>query len=373
LLRICFCLSHYQPIASGAERQAQRQARELTRLGHHVLVITRELSGYPAQDCIDGVQVHRIIRPRPRGPLFGVSFVATLARALRELRNQFDLIHCHQSLWEAVAAGLVIRNLDKPSVVQPAAGGEYGEIHQLGRTRGRRLLRRLILRNTHFVAISAQIDRELAELGVAPSRRTRLASGVDVESFSPGPSQLDAQLPNRPRVLFLGRLHAQKNLRMLLESWAAARRQIAGSLLLAGDGPERARLQDHAQALGCADSVHFLGPVADPAAHLRAVDVFVLPSSAEGMSNSLLEAMATGLPVITSQVGGNEDLVVQAENGLTVGVSDVPGWAAAMVRLLGDETLRRTLGASARQLIVSRYSIQSIVAEYVKLYERLLG
>src|SRR5439155_22384335 len=99
-------------------------------------------------------------------------------------------VHCRRARWEAAAAGAVAPVLAKPAVVQPAAGGSYGEARELARTRGRALLRRLILRNRHFVAISEEIEREWLDLGVPRARLTRIGSGIDTDSFRPGPSPL---------------------------------------------------------------------------------------------------------------------------------------------------------------------------------------
>ncbi len=373
MLRICYCLSHYHPVASGAERQAHRQAVELVRRGHSVRVITRATPGCDAQERLDGVVIHRAIRPRELGPLFGVSFVTTLGAALWRLRGEFDLVHCHQALWEAVSAGALVGPvLAKPTVVQPAAGGPYGEAQELARTRGRGLLRGLILRNRHFVAISQEIEREWLDLGVPPERLTRIGSGVDTDSFRPGASPLREPLPPAPRVLFLGRLHAQKNLDTLLEAWPAVRRQVPASLLIAGDGPAADRLRARARSLDTDRSIHFLGAVSDPLAYLRAADVFVLPSRAEGMSNALLEAMAVALPVVVSRIGGNIDLVKQAETGLLVDPGDVVGWSAALVRVLGDPAARQRWGAAARQFVCARYAMAAVIDRYVALYEKLL-
>ena len=373
MLRICFCVSHYYPVASGAERQAHLQAVELSRRGHSVMVITRELQGSPAWESLDGVQIHRVIRPRQLGPVFGVSFVVTLYRALCRLANSYDLVHCHQGLWEAVATGLAKPRLAKPTVVQPAAGGEFGEYRQWMGTRGRRLLRRIMLRNSHFVAISQQIEREWLEFGVPRDRLTVLASGVDCDSFSPGPSAVERQLPPRPRVLFLGRLHPQKNLQILMQAWPAVRRRVKASLLLAGDGPQADLLREQARSLGIADSVHFLGAVQEPVEYLRSADVFVLPSVAEGMSNALLEAMAVGLPVIASRIGGNADLVEDGRTGLLVDAHDVAGWSEAIERLLENTGQIHQLGVAARELVSERFSVQTVVSRYLELYESLLS
>jgi glycosyltransferase involved in cell wall biosynthesis len=373
MLRICYCLSHYHPIASGAERQAHRQAQELIRRGHAVQVITRAVAGSPEIEELDGVTIQRLIRPVELGLGFGLTFVATLSTALTRLRDSFDVVHCHQGLWEAAATGIARPFSKKPSVVQPAAGGEFGEIHQWSRTRGRGLLRRAILRNSHFVAISAQIERELVDFGVAVDRLTRLASGVDTNLFSPGESPLETLLPPRPRVLFLGRLHAQKNLSTLLAAWAAARHRAAASLLIAGDGPLLTELKAQSLSAGTADSIHFVGAVNNPLDYLRAADIFVLPSFAEGMSNSLLEAMSVGLPSIASRIGGNTDLVTDCTTGLLVEPLDVYGWCRAISELLENSGKAKQLGSAARDVVTGRYSIRAIVDQYVSLYERLIA
>ena len=373
MLRICYCLSHYHPIASGAERQAHLQARELIRRGHSVQVITRVVPDTPECEDLDGVTIRRLIRPVELGPGFGLSFVFTLAAALRRLRDSFDIMHCHQGLWEAAATGIIGPFLKKPSVVQPAAGGRFGEIHQWYRTRGRPLLRRMILRNSHFVAISGQIEQELAEFGVPADRLTRLAIGVDTDRFSPGESPLETLLHPRPRVVFLGRLHAQKNLSTLLAAWTEASKRVSASLIIAGDGPLLADLKQQSQSSGAGNSVHFVGAVNNPLDYLRAADIFVLPSLAEGMSNSLLEAMSVGLPVIASRIGGNSDLVTAGTTGLLVGAHDVDGWCRAISELLQNEDRAKQLGREARELVTARYSIRVIVDQYVALYERLLS
>jgi len=258
-------------------------------------------------------------------------------------------------------------------VVQPAAGGEFGEIQQWTRTRGRVLLRGMILRNSHFVAISRQIEQELSEFGVAADRLTRLASGVDTDVFSPGESPLEILLPPRPRVLFLGRLHTQKNLSTLLAAWPAAINHVSASLIIAGDGPLLAELKGQSQGSGTAESVHFVGAVNNPIDYLRAADIFVLPSFAEGMSNSLLEAMSVGLPVVTSRIGGNSDLVTHGTTGLLVKPHDLDGWSHAIAGLIENLGLARQLGLAARQVVAEQYAIRAIVDRYVALYEQLLA
>jgi glycosyltransferase involved in cell wall biosynthesis len=179
-------------------------------------------------------------------------------------------------------------------------------------------------------------------------------------------------LPPRPRVVFTGRLHPQKNLDVLIRAWPAVAGATGATLVLVGQGPERDRLEAEARALGVGDRVRFTGPVDDPADLLRAADVFVLPSVAEGMSNSLLEAMATALPCVASDIGGNHDLLAPEGAGVLVADGSPEGWAEALIGLLNDPARRQRLGAAARRRVDQEYDLGRVVARYVALYRRLL-
>jgi L-malate glycosyltransferase len=374
-LRVCYVVSYFHPFESGAERQALAQGTELARRGHSVHVVTKAIPGYPVVDEeFQGVFIHRWIRTVAGGPLFALSFLTGIARALRRLRSEIDVIHTHQSLWEAVATGLARPLLrGKPTLIQPASAGYYGEAQELSRTRGKAALRRAILANTGFAAISAEIEREWLALGVPPGRMVRMASGVNAELFRPGPSSVDDQLLPRPRVLFTGRLHPQKNLPLLLEAWSAIARQRTGSLILVGPGNDRQSLVELARSLGIADRVQFTGGVDNPAEYLRAADLFVLPSVAEGMSNSLLEAMATALPCAVSAIGGNTDLIDDGMTGRLVNSPTPQAWTQVLLELLDGPDHALRLGAAARRRIDEEFALSVVVDRYVEIYRRMLA
>ena len=374
-VRVCYVVSFFHPFASGAERQALAQGAELARRGHTVHVITRSVPGYPIVDEEhQGIFIHRWIKTTTAGPLFGLSFVAGVMTAITQLNSEIDVIHTHQGLWEAVATGLARSMLGvRPTLVQPASAGYYGEADELRRTRAGPLLRRAILANTGFAAISAEIDRQWRELGVAPGRIVRMASGVNVQEFHPGPSMVDADLLPRPRVIFTGRLHPQKNLSLLLEAWAKVVRQSEANLILVGPGNDRQRLIELAASLGISDRVQFVGAVDSPAEYLRAADIFVLPSVAEGMSNSLLEAMATALPCVVSGIGGNTDLVADGQTGRLVAQPTAEAWSNTILELLENPSEARRLGSAAHQRIDREFALGVVVDRYLELYRRMIA
>ncbi len=372
-IRVCYVVSYFHPLESGAERQALAQGVELCRRGHSVHVVTHSVAGLPRDEVVQGIHVHRWVKSSRRGPLFAPTFVGSVVHSLRKLRPQFDLVHTHQGLWEAVATGLATPMLrGVPTLVQPASSGFYGEAEELLRTRGSSLLRRLILRNSAFVAISADIEQQWLALGVSPGRMTRLASGVDANHYAPGISQLEAELLPRPRVVFTGRLHPQKNLDTLLDAWPRVAAATNANLILVGHGPERERLEQRAEDLGIRHRIQFTGAVSDPAAVLRAADIFVLPSVAEGMSNSLLEAMATGLPCLATDIGGNIDLL-QGGVGRLVPPRDPQAWSAALIEVLTHPALAHQMASSARALVEQKYALPVVVDRYCQLYGELVA
>ena len=373
-LRVGLLISHFYPQQSGAERQALEQGAELARLGHSVHVLTKRVEGLPRDEVHRGISIHRWIKTSSYGPLFGLSFVAGVARGLRKLRHEIDLIHAHQALWEGIAAGAARPGLGGlPTLIQPASTGYYGEAEELGRTRGRSLLRRVLLNNTAFAAISSDVAEQWTRLGVPPERLHRTASGVDVERFAPGPSRVEKTLPPRPRVVFTGRLHPQKGLETLLEAWPAVAAETGASLVLVGDGIERDRLESKAEDLNIRDRIRFVGEVPDPAEYLRAADAFALPSVAEGMSNSLLEAMATALPCYVSKIGGNVDLIADGVNGRLLPPADPKAWSDALIADLAAAESLRAMGVEARKRVEERHSIRAVVGRNLEIYRHLLG
>lgn len=374
-VRACYVVSYFHPFASGAEGQALAQGLELARRGHVVHVVTRAVPGYPVDDeDHHGVFIHRWVRTATAGPLFGLSFVSGVMAALRRLRREIDVVHTHQALWEAVASGLARPFLgDVPTLVQPASSGPYGEADVLERTRGRRWLKRAILSNTAFAAISADIEAQWRTLGVPEGRMARMASGVDAERFRPGASALEQSLLPRPRVMFTGRLHPQKNLPLLLEAWTMVVRRSPANLILVGPGDDRQRLEALVERLGLAGRVQFTGAVDGPSDHLRAADVFVLPSVAEGMSNSLLEAMATALPCAVSNIAGNTDLIEDGQTGRLVAGAAPVAWSEALLSLLERPDEARRLGAAARRRIEEEFALPVVADRYLELYRRMIA
>jgi glycosyltransferase involved in cell wall biosynthesis len=151
-----------------------------------------------------------------------------------------------------------------------------------------------------------------------------------------------------------------------------AARRPSSRLLVVGDGPLADNLAARARALPAGDTIMFTGARADVAELLRASDLFVLQSLAEGLPNALLEAMACGLPCVASRIGGNVDLIEDGANGLLADPLKNEEIAGAILRLMADEELARRMGAAARETVERCYARERIIPRYLKLYAELM-
>ena len=162
----------------------------------------------------------------------------------------------------------------------------------------------------------------------------------------------------------------------MVRAFAIARQQGASAqklrLLIAGEGPLRGAVEDEVRTHGLEDWVTLLGERSDVPTVMRGLDVFVLPSRSEGISNTILEAMATGLPVIATNVGGSHELIAPGETGALVAAEDPQSMAHEMLRYVADVALRRSHGSAGRLRVESQFSLNGMVKSYTHLYERLL-
>jgi len=212
----------------------------------------------------------------------------------------------------------------------------------------------------------------LCAAGLPRHKTVVIGNGMPPEVFAPA----EPAIPRAPGMLRIGmiaRMNTRsKNHSSLLRAFALLRQQVANiELLLAGDGPVRAELEQEAQALGVSPHVRFLGDRRDVPAVLASLDISVLPSVSESLSNSIIESMAQGVPVVAARVGGNVELVSE-DRGALVPAEDDAALAAALSRLLQDETLRRSMGENARSFARANFTIEKMRQRHEELYLQLL-
>ena len=243
----------------------------------------------------------------------------------------------------------------------------------------RRLLGVLIHR---FIPLSIHLQEYLQnKVGIPERKITRICNGVDTKIFYPRagsrevPSGCPLNIDNKVVIGTVGRMHGVKDQITLVKAYIQACKQSVPfskntCLVLIGDGPLREAALDLLKDSGLSDQAWLPGGRNDIAELLRSLDIFVLPSKAEGISNTILEAMASGLPIIATRVGGNSELVVDGETGYLVEKENVQEMAEAITMLTTDVDKRRLFSLAAYQRAQNEFSIDGMVARYQQVYDR---
>jgi len=239
---------------------------------------------------------------------------------------------------------------------------------------------------SHIQIANAYAVKEfiVREEGIPPDKVKIVYNGVDASRFSPQEGAADRVDRPALTVGYVGSLTRVKQVEVLLR---AARRILPACprlrILIVGGGPETTQrlregrtdswLRTLASELGLGDHVVFTGARTEVQEELKEMDIFVMPSILEGMSNAILEAMATGLPVIATDSGGNRELVEEGGTGYLFPVGDDQRLSELLLDLLGSEEKRRAMGRAARQRVMERFTVQRMVAEMERVYLDGLG
>jgi sugar transferase (PEP-CTERM/EpsH1 system associated) len=295
---------------------------------------------------------------------------ARLYRLFRQL--QPDIVHtrnlgtldCHAVAWMAGVRGRV--------------HGEHGwDVDDPdGNAMRYRLMRRAVGSLVQrFVAVSQEIEQWLVQdVGLPESKVVRICNGVDTEGFRPA-----AQSADRDRPLTFGtvtRFSEIKDPFNTLEAFLAARAEVRRrggriKLIMVGDGPLLGAVKEKVRSAHAHDDICFPGKRHDVENWLRRLDVFVLGSRREGISNTILEAMAAGLPVVATRTGGNLELVSNGCTGILVPPESSDALAKALLSYVVDPLSMRRHGANARQRAVEQYSIDRMISNYDELYRSI--
>lgn len=315
-----------------------------------------------------------------KGPGHLVPLYPKLARLFREL--QPSIVHTRNlAALEAVVPARLAR---VPAVVHGEHGRDADDID--GRNRRNLWTRRLFSPFvSRYVALSSELERYLGErVGIAPRRITQIINGVDTANFTPRGRERPAidgcpfADPRHFIVGTVGRLDVVKDQTNLARAFVAALRRHPGArerlrLVIVGDGTLR---DEVLRVLAEADATPYAwlaGERHDVADVMRGLDCFVLPSLAEGISNTLLEAMASGLPVIATRVGGNAELMEEGLTGRLVPRADPEALVTEILHYFDDPLLARRHGGAGRSLVEKRFSLDLMVRRYDELYSGVLG
>lgn len=380
LLRILMMAPQYRPIVGGYERAAERLSAALAGRGHQVTVVTdRRDPAWPRREVHEGVAIRRlwcIFRPRVHMP----TSLGSLALFLLRHGRGYDVWHVHQyGLHAAVMIGLGLV-LKRPVVLKLTSSGEQGIARAMDGHPLASLVTLFLKRASAVVALTRETAGEALAVGIPPSRVHQLGNGVDVAVYRPRgeleraalKAELGVEIPKA--FICVGRLAPDKNLNGLLQAWqhASAELPVGWGLVIVGEGEMRECIEAKIDSTGSGNPIMAVGSQQQVEKWLGASDIYISASNREGLSNTLLEAMATGLPSAVTRVSGVTDLVAGTNAGIVVDVGDMDAMAAAIVALASDADLQLRMGQAARLKIESSYSIDAVADGHERLYWRLV-
>lgn len=389
-MRILIVTNTYPPAEiTGVGALVYELAKKLDAAGHDVRVLTRATP--PADDpWAEGTGGRKLFFP-----LAAARHAWRLAR-----REPFDLVHLHESDGVLVALALRLARLLR----RPAGRARLVATLQVSYRRERLAVRpvraggRVVSRPTPgervfgwlrapLLSLLGRLTARASDAVVAPSRVT---AGELVEDYG---ARVAAVIPNGvstppraaeptddtalPTILYAGRLRTRKAVAVLIEAFAELR-SLGGAgatarLVIAGDGEHRDALEARVAELGLGEAVRFLGavPRSEMVRLYATAQVFCLPSIYEGFPLAILEAMAAGLPVVSTTVSGIPEAVSDGESGLLVPPEDATALAHALHRLLADSSLRRAMGEASRRRVEEHFSIGHVAARYLELWQEV--
>jgi N-acetyl-alpha-D-glucosaminyl L-malate synthase BshA len=354
----------------------------LARRGHHIHVFSDERPGRlrTGQPNVTFHQVDARQYPQIKDSAYMLALTSAIVDVSR--REGLQLIHAHYALPHAVSATLarqVIGAAGAPKLVTTLHGTD---ITLVGSDPSFLPLTRFsILASDAVTTPSAWLRQATYRFLDVPETLAIdvIPNFVDSERFSPAPASAAAAVtaarkPQAPRVLVhVSNFRPVKCVPDVVRVFARVRAARPATLLLVGDGPDAESVRALVATLGVADDVRFLGERIDLTDVLRRSDVFLLPSQTESFGLAALEAMACGVPVVASAVGGLPEVISDGETGLLAPLGDLDAMTAQVRRLLDDEALRSKMSRAARQRAATLFQVAPAVERYAAVYRRVLG
>ena len=380
-MKILMVTEIYLPIWGGAENQLRQLIPHLVERGCQVSIVTRRWHGdWPTEDVIDAVKVSRLGIPG-RSVFATIMFTLSLLKFVVSKREQIDIIHSHGAVNMGAICSVMALMSGKRNVAKIATAGKIGP-HSKGFVGA--IILGLFKKSGAIISMTNEIDHELYGIGAKTEKIHRITNGVDVQRFHPGDSE-EKQLWRQQHdlekdaviVLFSSRLVYRKGLDVLLEAWpAVVSVHSRAHLVIVGSGEDQSDSTEQEMRALVRDRkiphVLFYGAVEQPESLLKVADVFVFPSRKEGFPNALMEAMAAGLPVLASDIGGVRPLIENGKTGFIFSCGNSAELGEKLTDVLGQLEKCRCVGTRARERMVKYHSFGETAEKYVSLYRSLL-
>lgn len=397
--RILFLTTYYHPFIGGTETHARQLAQYLSVNGFEVVILTKCVaSSFPIREQLDGIRVYRIPPGGERAPLQKWLMIPIAMLWILFLNHKFDLIYCPEYRGLGIAALLVGKLLRRPVVIRSANIGilqcqnfdQY--FSRVGVTPQSRLAKfikwpfqKLYSSASALVCNSRQTLEESSQCDPRPKKIFFIAQGVNTTRFRPASPREACRIrceegwpENCVIFIYVGRLSIEKGIVELVEAWRFIKDPDVLLVAIGPDMPghpmdagEKVRTLVMEAAMG--DRVKLCGTREDVPRLLRAADVFVQPSTFETFSNAVLEAMATGLPVIATNIPGMRECLIDGVNGLLCEVGIREDLVQKITLLVGDPGLRDRLGKEAKATVDRHFSESDIFEKFSSCFQEISG
>ncbi|MEI7989021.1 MAG: glycosyltransferase family 4 protein [Chloroflexota bacterium] len=383
-MRILLINSEYPPIGGGAGNATANLAREFASMGEDVTVLTTSFDGFPKKTWVEAVENCGYTLQRAPSLRRKKEKSGAMEQGLFVLGSSWESLQIARRWKPDVTlaffgvpsgpAGLLLKVFHGVPCVVSLRGGDVPGFRPYDFALYHRLIAPLvkfIWKKADAVVANSTGLKALANTFEPDSAIRIIPNGVNVKQFASIAEADRSWQP--PKMLFAGRVVYQKGLDVVLHALGSLA-HLEWDLTIAGDGPYKPFLQSLAVEQGIMDRVHFTGWLDKDAMleQYRQANVFVFASRHEGMPNAVLEAMASGLPVVASRIAGNEELVVPGETGFLVPGEDVTALRSALEKILEDANLRQRMGLAARQRVETQFTWRAVAESYRQLFMDIL-
>ncbi|HEX6069289.1 MAG TPA: N-acetyl-alpha-D-glucosaminyl L-malate synthase BshA [Longimicrobiaceae bacterium] len=365
------------PTYGGSGAVATELGIELAQRGHEVHFITYA-QPFRLPRFMERVFLHEV--ETIRYPLFEhSSYSLSLAATMYEVavRRDLDLLHVHYAIPHSTSAWIAQEMLPPGHSLKIITTLHGTDITMLGQERSFwELMRFSIAKSDGITAVSEYLKRETVDRFHIPARAVEVIPNFidpDVYDRARYPCRRAAFLENGEKLLIhVSNFRPVKRVRDVVKIFGLIHKELPSRLLLVGDGPERAEAAAAADELGLYDRVIFLGKQETVAELLACADLFLLPSASESFGLAALEAMASGTPVVATDVGGLPEVVEDGVTGFLAPVGDVEAMAAKSLELLRDPARWLQMSQAARALAIERFSAARVVPIYERFYQTII-
>ena len=372
-MKILLLNSEYPPIGGGAGNASANLARLLAK-DNEIILLTSHFDNFQRDEICDGVRIIRVPALRKKmdrsGAVEQISFIFAASFRTLSLVRQFkpDVTLAFFGLPSGAVAWMIKKIFGVPYIVSLRGGDvpgfrpyDFKVFHKLASP-----FLHVIWHGALSVIDNSQGLHELAAAFDSTIEIPIIPNGVDLEKFS-----VPARDWSTPHLLSVGRIVYQKGLDLAMRALADLK-DLSWIWTIAGDGPQMQILQTMAEEHGIKDRIHFIGwqSAVQLKEQYRTANIFLFPSRHEGMPNAVLEAMASGLPVVATRIAGNEELVVNGETGALVPTEDVESLRESLRPLLVEAKMREKMGRASRQRVEESFSWDRVAEQYQIILEK---